>query len=108
MKCVPIRPLVVAPQMAKPATSAQKVRTRAARPSTWRVRRAGLTALRTGGVGTASAGEPYGVMFSSDGELRRKIATIGTTARAIAAMMSDAVRQDWVLATSATIGRKIS
>ena len=79
MKCLPMSPLVVAPQIAKPATSAQNVRTFAARRSTTSARTAGFTGLRTGCVGTASSGAPYGVIPRSAGELRRKFANGGMT-----------------------------
>src|SRR5215207_2343173 len=69
---------------------------------------AGLIGLLGGCTGTASEGEPNGVIPRSAGELRRKMAVIGTTASAIAAMIKDAVRQLWSVATVATIGRNMS
>ncbi len=117
-KCVPISPLVVAPQIAKPATSAQNVRVRAtpsrsastaSRPAPGR---AGLRAL-VGLERRASASR-----VGSLGAVRRDAAvrgwsrstssTSGTTASAAAAMTSDAARHPACAATTATTGRKIS
>jgi hypothetical protein len=116
-KCVPISPLVVAPQIAKPATSAQKVRVRAASRSARTASRAapGRTASTpwlascTGeSPGSASSSAPYAVTPRSSGRSRRTSTTSGTTDRAAAAMTSDATRQPVCVATTATTGRKIS
>src|SRR4051794_12076470 len=109
MKCVPISPLVVIPQIAKLAASSQNAGTRAPRSSpsnaAWK-----LDAGTATGTVAAWPAEiaPYGVKPLSCGWFRMNTTTSGTTLSAAAATISDAQRQPWRVVTSATTGRKIS
>jgi hypothetical protein len=117
-KCVPIRPLVVAPQIANPAISAQKVRV-------WEESRSAVTALlaapccTVAGIWSGSCATslwtslsgcsaPYAATPRSDGSSRNRSSTRGTTARAAAAITMEATRQPAASAATATNGRKIS
>ncbi len=115
-KCVPISPLVVAPQIAKPATSAQKVRVRDASRSASSASRAAFgratcgtwsDSMRRQSWGSASSA-PYAVTPRSAGWSRITTSTRGTTDRAAAAMTSEASRQPACSETTATTGRKTS
>ncbi len=107
MKCVPIRPLVVAPQIAKPAAKAQNVRTLAARLRTCRARIAALgESSESGDLATAAGSSaPKGRTPTSAGEFRSQRSTSGTTASAPAAMSKEAPRQPGFWASAAINGR---
>src|SRR5205807_1625144 len=90
MKCVPISPLVVAPQIANAPASSQKVPVREAWRSADSARRA--APVRCAGGGGASSA-PYGVAPTSRGSSRNKKYTGGTTANAAKPTVSAAARQ---------------
>src|SRR3954453_7514281 len=118
MKWVPMRPLVVAPQMANPATRAQNVRTLPADTRVLTARRAGLDAglepvrerRSTGRGWTSPSGGtyPYGSTPRSAGEFRSQRSTNGTAASADAATSNDAARHPDRSVSSAMSGRKTS
>ncbi len=106
MKWMPTRPLVVAPQIANAAASAQNAGTRAAARNASVARFAAPPVSRNGGA--QSAGAPYGVRLRSSGKSPMKRITRGTTSSAAPAITSDAVRQPTFSASAATIGRNTS
>ena len=108
MKCVPIRPLVVAPQMAKLPASSQKTRVRDASTRA-RTATAALLPERAGRCGPgSSAVAPNACSPTSCGWSRISNRTSGTTARAATATVTEAGRHPWCSVSAARIGRKIS
>jgi hypothetical protein len=105
-KWVAMSPLVLAPQMAKPAASNQKAGVCEARR---RAATAATAAPPGGGAdGATGSGPPYGSRPTSAGRSASSSSTSGTTARAAPATTSAAVRQPERSASTATSGRKTS
>ena len=105
MKCVPTRPLVEAPQIAKPPTSNQNAGRWEANRSAPRAARAGEPAAGGGGTGAVA---PYGSSPRSLGRSRSSRSTSGTTASATAETVSEAARQPWCSTSTDRTGRKTS
>lgn len=103
-KCVRIRPLVEAPQIANVPASSQKGPVRAASTSTRTVRRAAPRA----GAGFSAYSPPYGASPTSAGWSRSSSQTNGTTTRAARATVTDAGRQPCRSTIQAHSGRKTS
>lgn len=103
-KCVRIRPLVVAPQIAKVPASSQNGPVRAASNRTRRVR----LATPRAGAGLSAYSPPYGAMPTSAGWSRSMSQTNGTTARAASATVTEAGRQPCRSMIQAQSGRNTS
>ena len=103
IRCVPISPFVLAPQMKNVPASTQNARVRDANA------RAVSGAIAAAGAGGgASAARPYGVSPMSAGRSRMNIHTITNTTAAAAATISAADRQFEASTTAASIGRNTS
>ena len=107
MKCVPTRPLVVAPQIAKPPASSQN----GPGPGGARAGRAERPGRPPGRCRRRPAGTTSVGAVGGQADVRRVVAqqqqTSGTTASAAPATTSAAVRQPWCSASQASTGRKI-
>ena len=106
MRCVPISPLVLAPQTKKLPASSQK--SRDCRPTP----KAPIAAANgfpvAGGDSSTSWLSPYRRSPMSDGLSRMKTATIGTTNIATPATIQAAGLQPYRSTTTASIGRNTS
>jgi hypothetical protein len=105
MKWVPMSPLVLAPQIAKPPTRSQKV---PVRDALRRAPTARAAAPCPGAGGGSTSVPPYGGRPTSLGWSRSSQSTSGTTTSAAPVTVSAAVRQPCVVASAASRGRKIN
>src|SRR5690606_15667151 len=105
-KCVPTRPLVVAPQMANPPASSQNVLVLAASRSMRRLRSTLLP--DTGRAASSPSVAPYAVVPTSLGWSRISSPTSVTTARAARSRAIAAPLKPYTWASAATNGRRSS
>ena len=101
MRCVPIRPLVLAPQTKKVAASSQNAGDRLPRASA-------ASGASAGGVLVAAPVAPYRVSPMSSGRSRMNTATMRNTTAAAAATSQVAARQPCDVMRLARSGRKIN
>src|SRR5258708_7077561 len=105
IRWVPMRPLVLAPQMKNDPASNQKLRFRApiARPPS-----AARTGFCSGGAGSSASVAPYARSPTSAGRSRMNSATSGIPSSAAPATTSADARHPKFTASHASAGRKIS
>jgi len=108
MRCVPMSPLVLAPQTKKDAASSQKSRTRIASTSVPTACFTGLPGA-TGAVFSAGPVSPYGRRPTSRGSSRISQPMTGIASRVAPATIHGAARQlPWLVTALASSGRKTS